>query len=147
MWHHLLHEKPYFLFPNVLERWSFQKNCTGTWYFLYYQERWYFFFLKIWSYSLGRNVRWSFSKKYMEIWYFLQVFWQDHLSQNTALKYDLSCIIRKDGISFSWKYIFSRWKKEDGVSFSYKLEITLRSKKQRLFSPKITLKKWHFRHC
>ena len=24
-----MHEKPYFLFPKVLKRWSFQKNCTG----------------------------------------------------------------------------------------------------------------------
>ena len=33
-----LHEKPYFLFPNVLKRWSFQKNRTGIWSFLYHQE-------------------------------------------------------------------------------------------------------------
>ena len=26
---HTLHEKAYFLFPNVLKRLSFQKNCTG----------------------------------------------------------------------------------------------------------------------
>ena len=26
--HASLHEIPYFLFPNVLKRWSFQKNCT-----------------------------------------------------------------------------------------------------------------------
>ena len=24
-----LHGKPYFLFPDVLKRWSFQKNCAG----------------------------------------------------------------------------------------------------------------------
>ena len=140
MWHHLLHEKPYFLFPNVLERWSFQKNCTGTWYFLYYQERWYFFFLKIWSYSLGRNVRWSFSKKYMEIWYFLQVFWKDHLSQNTALKYYLSCIIRKDGISFSWKYIFSRWKKKMVFLFPINLKLPFGQKSKDYFLLKLHLK-------
>ena len=27
--HHSLHEKPYFPFPNVLEKWSFQKHRTG----------------------------------------------------------------------------------------------------------------------
>ena len=47
-----LHRKPYFLFPDVLKRWSFQKNCAGIWSFLYYRERWYFFFPKIWSYTL-----------------------------------------------------------------------------------------------
>ena len=47
-----MHEKPYFLFPNVLKRWSFQKTFTGILSFLYHQERWYFFCLKIWSYSL-----------------------------------------------------------------------------------------------
>ena len=34
-----LHEKPYFLFPNVLKTWSFQKNYTGIWSFFYYQEK------------------------------------------------------------------------------------------------------------
>ena len=29
-----LHGKPYFLFPDALKRWSFQKNCAGTWSFL-----------------------------------------------------------------------------------------------------------------
>ena len=47
-----LHGKPYFLFPDVLKRWSFQKNCAGIWSFLYYRERWFFFFPKIWSYTL-----------------------------------------------------------------------------------------------
>ena len=58
-------------FPNVLKIWSFQNNYTRTWSFLYYQERWVFFFPKIWTYSL--NGKWSimFLKKYMEIRYFL----------------------------------------------------------------------------
>ena len=38
-----LHKKPYFLFPNVLKRWSCQRNCAGIWSFLYHQERWCFF--------------------------------------------------------------------------------------------------------
>ena len=57
-----LHEKPYFLFPNVLKRWSSQKNRTGIWSFLYYQER-YFFFPKIWSYSLDTKGKMIFLKK------------------------------------------------------------------------------------
>ena len=101
-----LHEKPYFLFPNVLKRWSFQKNRAGIWSFLYYQERWYFFFPKISSYSLDGKWKMIFlKKKYMEIWYFLQMFWKDDLSKKIALEYDLSCCnIKKDDISFSRKY-------------------------------------------
>ena len=49
----LLHGKPYFLFPDALKRWYFQKNRSGIWSFLYYRERQYFFFQKIWSYILG----------------------------------------------------------------------------------------------
>ena len=45
-------------------------------------------------------------KKCMEIWYILQMFRKDGLSQKIALKYDLSYIMRKDGISFSRKYDF-----------------------------------------
>ena len=63
-----LYEKPYFLFPNILKRWSFQKNCTGIWSFLYYQEGWYFFFPKIWPLWLGRKGKMIFLKKYLEIW-------------------------------------------------------------------------------
>ena len=74
--HATLHGKPYFLFPDVLKRWSFQKNCAGIWSFLYYRERWYFYFPKIWFYPQTENERWSFSKKYTEIWYFLQMFWK-----------------------------------------------------------------------
>ena len=74
-----LHRKPYFPFPDVLRRWSFQKNCAGIWSFLYYRERWYFFFPKIWSYTLDGKWKMIFLKKYTEIWYFLQAFWKDGL--------------------------------------------------------------------
>ena len=76
-----LHGKPYFLFPDILKRWSFQKNCAGIWSFLYYQERWYFFFPKIWSYTLGGKWKMIFLKKHTEIWYFLQAFWKDGISK------------------------------------------------------------------
>ena len=68
-----LHGKPYFLFPNVLKRWYFQKNCTVIGCFLNYLEISYFLFPKKWSYSLGGNEGWSFFKKYMQIWYFLYI--------------------------------------------------------------------------
>ena len=47
---------------NVLKRWSFQKNCTGIWSFLYHEERWHFFFPKIWYFLRTENERWYFSK-------------------------------------------------------------------------------------
>ena len=58
-----LHKKTYFIFPNVLKRWSFQNNRTGIWSFLYCQERWYFIFQKIWSYSLYAKVKMIISQK------------------------------------------------------------------------------------
>ena len=70
----ILHEKSYFLFPNVLKRWYFQKNCTGRWPLLYYQERWYFLFPKISSYSIDGKWKMIFLKKYMEIWYSFKCF-------------------------------------------------------------------------
>ena len=59
-----LHGKPYFLFPDLLKRWSFQNNCAGIWYFLYHWERSCFFFPKTWSYTLDEKWKMvSFSKK------------------------------------------------------------------------------------
>ena len=59
-----LHGKPYFLFPDALKRWSFLKNCAGrTWSFLYYWERWYFLFPKIWPYTLDGKWKMIFLKK------------------------------------------------------------------------------------
>ena len=91
------HGKPYFLFPDVLKRWYFQKNCAGIWSFLYYRERWYFFFPKIWSYTLDGKWKMIFLKKYTEIWYFLQTFW----------KYGLSKGCRAG--TWSFLYYLERW--------------------------------------
>ena len=140
------HKKAYFLFPNVLKRWSFQKNLTGIWSFLYYQERGYFFFPKIWSYSLDTKGKMIFLKKYLEIC-FLQMFGKDCLSKKIAPEHDLFCNILKDGISFFQKiFFFFRPKmKEDGLYqkthgkmiFSvymgrcYRCDVTLLTKKQR----------------
>ena len=35
----------------------FSKDCAGTWNFLYYLERWYFFSPKTWYFFLGRKAR------------------------------------------------------------------------------------------
>ena len=117
-----LHGKPYFLFPDVLKRCSVLKNCPGMWSFLYYWERWHFFFPKIWSYTLDGKWKIIFFKKYMEIWYFLQTFWKDGLSKKDhagtwsflyylerwyfSRKHDLFSLGRK------WKTVFLRKYKE-----------------------------------
>ena len=51
-----------------------KKNHAGIWSFLYYVERWYFFFF--WKYdSFSSDGKWKmiFLKKYMEVWYFLYI--------------------------------------------------------------------------
>ena len=48
----------------------FKKGRAGTWCFLYYLERWYFFSRKHDIFSLGGKREMIFLKKYMEIWYF-----------------------------------------------------------------------------
>ena len=58
---------------NVLKNWSFRKNWDGIWSFLYHEERWYFFFLKIWYCFTDGKLKMIFLKKYMEIWSFLYV--------------------------------------------------------------------------
>ena len=74
-----------------------KKNCTGIWSFLYYRERWYFFFPKIWSYTLAGKWKMIFLKKYTEIWYFLQALWKDGLS--------------KKGRAGTWSFLYylERW--------------------------------------
>ena len=88
-----MHEKQYFLFPDVLKGWFFQKYCAGICSFLYYHERWYFFFSKIWSYLFDGKGKIIFLKKYMEIWFFLQMFWKDGPSKKIAPKYVVFCNI------------------------------------------------------
>ena len=66
-----LYEKQHFLFSNGLKKLPFKKSCTGIWSFLYYQQRQYFFFPKIWPYSLYRKWKIIFPKKCMKTWYFL----------------------------------------------------------------------------
>ena len=41
-----------------------KKNCAEIWSFLYYRERWYFFFSKIWSYPLDGKWKMIFLKKW-----------------------------------------------------------------------------------
>ena len=46
-----------------------KKNCVRIWSFWYYRERWYFFFLNIWSYSLGRKRKTTFLKKIYDFFF------------------------------------------------------------------------------
>ena len=96
-WWKALREKSFFLFPNVLKRWSFQKYRSGIPTFFYYEERWYLLYTK--------NERWSFLKKYVEI-YFLQIFWKDGPSKTIALEDDLSCCIYLERWYFSFSKIW-----------------------------------------
>ena len=51
-----------------------KRNRTGI-YFLYYQERRYFFFPKIWYFCFGQKMKEdNFIKKRVEIWYFLYIY-------------------------------------------------------------------------
>ena len=52
-WHYT--ENDIFYFQSSWKDGLSKNNCAGIWPFLYYLERWYFFFPKIWSYTLGRK--------------------------------------------------------------------------------------------
>ena len=90
-WHFHCTENHIFFFWTPWKDGLSKKNCAGTWSFLYYWERWYFIFPKIWSYALDGKWRMIFLKKYMEI--------------------------RKDGIFFpkTWSFFIVQ-KVKDGLS-------------------------------
>ena len=113
--HCSLHEKPYFLFANALQRLFFQKIALE--YDLSCIIREYrIFFPKIWSYSLDGKWKMIFLEKYLEIWYFLYIWYRRYLfflqiwyyisvkkakmifSRKSALKDDISGKIEKDDI-------------------------------------------------
>ena len=94
-------------FPDALKRWSFQKNCAGTWSFLYYRERWYFLFPKIWSYTLDGKGKMIFLKK--NTWKYVIFFRSPEkmvFPKRAVSAHDFSCIIWKDGIFFPENMIF-----------------------------------------
>ena len=62
----------YDILLKILKRWSFQKDDTGIWSFLYYLERWYFFAREHEIFSLDGKWKIIFFKKYMETWKNLQ---------------------------------------------------------------------------
>ena len=108
--------KPYF--PDVLKRWFFQKNCAGIWSFMYYRERWYFFFPKIWSYTLDGKWQMIFLKK---------IHGNIVFSSNFLKRWSFQigpCIIWKDGIFFPRKHdIFSLSRKWEAAFLRNYMEI------------------------
>ena len=77
-----LHGKPYFLFPGVLKRWSFEKKIAPKYDLsCIIGKDDISFFPKLGSYTLHGKWKMIFLRKYTEIWYFLQTFWKDGLSK------------------------------------------------------------------
>ena len=73
-------ENHIFFFQTSWKDGSSKTNRAGIWFLLYYQERWYFFFPKIWSYTLDgkwkmiflRKIHWNmiFSSNVLKRWSF-----------------------------------------------------------------------------
>ena len=115
--HETLHGKPYFLFPDVLKRWSFRKNCPGIWSFYYYWERWHFFFPKICFYPLGRKWR-SFSKKILGNMIFSSNFLKRWLFQNGPPRHMIFLALSEKMIFFPEDMIFFPRAESERWSFS-----------------------------
>ena len=67
------------------------------------------------------------------------MFWKDGLSEKIALVYDLSCIIREDDISFSWKYHLILYTVNERRSFSkntWKYDIFFKCSEKMVFPKK-----------
>ena len=120
-----LHKKPYFLFPNVLKRWSFQKILHWNMIFLVSSGKMIFLFPENLISFFRRKMKGDLSQrktKQKKTWKYdiffkcseniLQMFFFKRI----VLEYDLSYIIRKDGICFSRKYFFYGWKIKDDLS-------------------------------
>ena len=108
--HIALHEKPYFLFPNVLKTWSFQKKSHWNIFFVL-SGKTIFLFPENMILFLDTKRKMIFlkkkKKKYLEIWYFLQLFWKDVLSRKFAPEHDIYFFQK------IWYFCFGRKMKED----------------------------------
>ena len=83
----------------------FQKNSTGIWSFLHYQEIWFFFFRKYMIIFLRRKRKNDLSqnKKKNGNMMFSSNVRKDGISKKIALKYDLQ-YLRRSYVFFSRKY-------------------------------------------
>ena len=73
-----------------------------------------------------------------------QTSWKDGLYKRIALKYHLSCIIRKDDISFSWKYDLTPRRKMKGdlsqkSTRTYDIFFKRSEKMEMVFSKRVAL--------
>ena len=109
--------KTIFSFSRRPEKMIFPKYCAGIWSFLYYRERWNFFFPKILSYTLGGKWKMVFLKKYTEIWYFLQAFWKYGLSKKCRAG-TWSFLYYLERWYFPENMIFFPWAESEGRPFS-----------------------------
>ena len=110
--------KLYFLFPDVLKRWSLQKNRALIWSFLYYRERWYFFFPKIWSYTLDRKWKMIFLKKINGNMIFSSNFLKSGLCKKSRAGTWSFLHYLEERWYFFPENIFFHWAETEGRSFS-----------------------------
>ena len=111
--------KPYFLFPDVLKRWSFEKKTRWTMIFLVLSGKMIFLFPKNMILPLRQKMKDDLSQK--NTWkcdIFFRCSEKMVFSKRIVLGHDLSCIIWKDGIFFSANMIFFPWEQSEGQSFS-----------------------------
>ena len=101
-----------FRFLNILKRWSSSKKLRSNMVFFVLSAKMIFFpKIKIlffrWKMKDGLSQKTKTKTKKHENMIFpacSQMFWKNGLSKKIALEYNFSCIIRKDDISFYWKY-------------------------------------------
>ena len=141
------HGKPYFLFPNVLKRWSFQNNRSGIWPLLYYQQKWYFFLLKISSYSLDKKWKMIFLKK-NKCKYDIFFKCSEKMVFSNKLDWNMIFLVLSEKVVFFFQEnIFFLWTENLSqeihrttifsvcMNKCYKHDITLLQKSYKLFSP------------
>ena len=156
---HPLHAKPCIILQKVFKRWSFETNRAGIWSFLYYRDKWYFFFPKIWSCHrrkmiflkkihgdtiVSSNVlkRWSFQKGSRWDMIFLVLSWK-------TVFYPKNMIFFPWTENQSWSFSRNTWKDESVYTYRcYKRDATprLQKKSKMVLSRKNTPKAgWRYR--
>ena len=101
-----------------------KKNCAGIWSFLYYRERWYFFFPKNMILPFRRKMKDDLSQKNTRKYdIFFKLSEKMVFSKRATLGHDLSCIIWKDGIFFQKRDIFSLGRKWEMTFLKKYMEI------------------------
>ena len=115
-----LHRKPYFIFPDLLKRWSFKRDgiWSGIWSFLYYRERWYFFFPKIWSYPLDGKSKMIFLKKIHKNMIFSSNVLKRWSFQKGPPRYMIFLVLSGKMVFLPEKMIFFPWTQSERWSFS-----------------------------